>query len=382
MNPVSRLVRRLTAGLRNAGGFSGAEDTAAIRRQTKDVQARLSRLEDLSSHVQALRKENHELRRQMAHLEKALGTLASRDDLRELGAAMKQLQKLVPREVAAIRRDSRTERRALERIQSQLLAIIRRLEPGHDALPYPYRLTAQRFGALSQSEEDGITLAILHEIGDGDRRFVDIGCSDHGWNTGVLAEERGWSGLMVDSSEQSVAATALRFPRSRVRALTATVTPATIDELLTAHGFAAAVDVLSVDVDGNDYWLWDALSVCRPRLVIMEYNSAFGAERAVVVPYDDANTWAAPAAQEHRYFGASLKAVQRLAIRKGYRLVAIDPDSANAFCLRSDVAPHIPGIEADELFRAQRKYAAAELRGTSNLFATIERERLPLLEVE
>jgi hypothetical protein len=332
--------------------------------------------------VQDLRKENHDLRRQIARLEKTAGSLATRDDVRELNASMKQLRALLPREVAAVRRDSRTERRAIERLQSQVLALIRRQDSDQQSLPYPYRLTAQRFGALSQSEEDGITLAILGEIGDGNKRFVDIGCSDHGWNTGVLVEDCGWSGLMVDSNAQSVAATALRFPRARVRVLTATVTPSTIDQLLTAHGFGGEVDVLSVDVDGNDYWLWDALSASRPRLVIVEYNSAFGAERSVVVPYDDANTWAAPAAQEHRYFGASLKAVQRLARRKGYRLVAIDPDSANAFCLRDDVAPHIPGIESAELFRAQRKYAAAELRGGGDIFDTIERERLPLLEVE
>jgi hypothetical protein len=318
----------------------------------------------------------------MARLEKSTGALATRDDVRELSASMKQLEALLPREVAAVRRDSRTERRAIDRLQTQVLAVIRRLDLDRDALPYPYRLTAQRFGALSQSEEDGITLALLREMGEGDRRFVDIGCSDHGWNTGFLAEECGWSGLMIDSNEQSVAATARRFPRARVRAVTATVTPSTIDALFTAHGFAGAVDVLSVDVDGNDYWLWDALSVSRPRLVIMEYNSAFGPERAVVVPYDDANTWAAPAAQEHRYFGASLKAVQRLAIRKGYRLVAIDPDSANAFCLDDGAAPHIPGIEPEELFRSQRKYAAAELREPVDVFTTLKREGLPLLDVE
>ena len=114
----------------------------------------------------------------------------------------------------------------------------------------------------------------------------------------------------------------------------------------------------------------------------MEYNSAFGAERAVVVPYATEHTWSAPAAQQFRYFGASLKAVQRLAIRKGYRLVAIDPDSANAFCLDDGAAPHVPGIESEELFRSQRKYAAAELRETVDIFTALEREGLTLLEVQ
>src|SRR5688572_17975471 len=141
MNPVSRLVGRLTAGLRHAGGFSGSDETAALRRQTKDVQTRLSRLDALTARVQDLRKENQDLRRQIARLEKTAGSLATRDDVRELNASMKQLRALLPREVAAVRRDSRTERRAIERLQSQVLALIRRQDSDQQSLPYPYRLT-------------------------------------------------------------------------------------------------------------------------------------------------------------------------------------------------------------------------------------------------
>jgi hypothetical protein len=381
MNPLRQLLRRLAGGLRAAGGFSAAEETADLRRQTKTVLARLSPLDALNARVQKLRRENRDLRRQVARLEKITTALARRKDVEQIGLAVTQLSTVLPREVAALRRDSRAERRALERLQSQLLAVVRRVHLTDDILPYPYRLTARRFGALSQSGEDGLTLAILREMGAVDRRFVEIGCSDHAWNTGFLAEECGWSGLMVDANACSVAATGRRFPQSRVRAVVETVTPQNINDMFARHGVEGSVDVLSVDVDGNDYWLWNALTICRPRLVILEYNSAFGADRAVVVPYDPAHDWAAPAAQRLRYFGASLRAVQHLAISKGYRLVAVDPDSANAFCLRNDAAPHVPAIDAKELFRTQDKYFAAAVRSETDLFAVIEAEGLPLIDV-
>lgn len=375
-----RFLRRLAVMLRNAGGFSAAEDIAAVKRHVKAARERLGQLEGIDARLRELRRENRDLRTAVARLEKAVGALPTTGDVRGIGAAVRQSQQAHAKLIGLVRRDSRVERQHLERLQSQVLSLLRRAHLEPERLAYPYRLTAQRFGALSQHGEDGVTLALLREMGQGDCRFVEIGCSDHGWNTGFLAEECGWSGLMVDDDERSVAATRLRFQASTVRAIAAFLTPDTIDEFFRHHGFGGDCDLVSIDVDGSDYWLWRGLTVCRPRLVIVEYNSAFGGERAVVVPYEPGRVWDADARDE-RYFGASLRAVQQLGLDKGYRLVAIEPDSANAFFLRSDVAPAIPAADAGALFRPQRKYRKAELAQAHDVFTELQAQKLPLLDV-
>jgi hypothetical protein len=164
-----------------------------------------------------------------------------------------------------------------------------------------------------------------------------------------------------------------------VQTLVAVITTENINAILRQHGLGDDLDLLSVDIDGNDYWLWEALEL-KPRLVIIEYNAVFGAAEAVVVPYQAASQWEG-AAREHRYFGASLEALHRLGARKGYRLVATDPDGTNAFFLRNDVEPAIPGFEAAALFRPQRKYRAVDAVQTEDIFAIASRAGLPLVRI-
>ena len=374
------LLQRIARFLRHAGGFAAAEDVAALKRQGKAAGERLKRLDAVEARLAEIRRQNREVRGELARLRKRMGALPTQADVRALGDLLERSQGGVEKQYAAMRRGHKAERRRLDCMEAQLRAVLRALYLRADELDHPHRTTVQRFGLLSQHGEDGITAALLRAIAPRDRRFVEIGCADHGWNTGFLAEELGWSGLMVDCNAEAVAATRLRFPESAVRTAVATVTPDTIDALLRAHGFEGELDVLSVDVDGNDYWLWKALGACRPCLVIIEYNPVFGAERAVVVPYNDGEVWTVPA-QEHRYFGASLRAMQGLAHDKGYRLVAVEPDSANAFFLRHDVALDIPGVDPAQVFRMQRKHHKAELRRTEDIYAICAAHKLPLLEV-
>ena len=374
------LLGRLARFIRHAGGLAAAEETGALKRQVAAAAKRLRRLDTVEARLDEIKGQNHELRAEVSHLRKLLEALPTRRDVRDVGQCVERSRGMVEKRFSAARRDSKAEHRHLERMETQLCAVLRALYLRPEEVEYPHRTTVQRFGLLSQHGEDGITAALLRGIAPHGRRFVEIGCSDHGWNTGFLAEELGWSGLMVDSDTDAIASTRLRFPEPAVRAAVATVTPDTIDEFLRAQGFADRIDVLSIDVDGNDYWLWKALSACRPPLVIIEYNPVFGAERAVVVPYNGGKVWTAPAL-EHRYFGASLRAVQGLAFEKGYRLVAVEPDSANAFFLRHDVGPGIPGVEPRRVFQVQRKYRKAALRGTRDIYAICSVNQLPLIEV-
>jgi hypothetical protein len=151
-----------------------------------------------------------------------------------------------------------------------------------------------------------------------------------------------------------------------------------LNELLARHGFADELDVLSIDVDGNDAWLLEIVAA-RPRLAVIEYNASFGPERAVTVPYDpDFRRYAAH--ESGFYYGASLAALERIAARRGYRLVATDPSGVNAFFLRNDLdAPGIPTLPASRAFRPNRGRVRHKKLSTEAQFELIA--NLPLVEI-
>jgi hypothetical protein len=208
-------------------------------------------------------------------------------------------------------------------------------------------LRSHRFGLLSQNEEDGLILELFKRIGVTDRRFAEIGCGVNGGNSGFLLSECGWSGLMVDGRNACVKKVALRYGRFDVTAVRQRVTREGINSLFEEQGLTGSIDLLSLDVDGVDFFLWEALHVAQPRVVVIEYNYLFGPERSISVPYDP--EFSLPDAALRSYRGASLEAMVRLGRRKGYRLVATE--RINAFFLRDDVTCDLPTGEVAELFQ-------------------------------
>jgi hypothetical protein len=282
------------------------------------------------------------------------------------------------------RRLERIERQldALEKIwmktrhvEPAVQAVLRKLYLDGDGLEYPEKLTAQRFRLASQNQEDGVTVALLKEIGVATRRFVEIGAGLSGGNSAFLAREWGWTGLMVDGSHARMEQVARRFPG--VTAVGAWVTRENINDLITRNGFGGEVDLFSVDIDGNDYWIWEAMTACSPRIVILEYNSMFGPDRAVTVPYDPQFD----RRQHHTmYYGASLMACTRVSARKGYRLVAVEPTGINAFFLRNDLAPHIPACDPQRAFRLLEKHDLL-LKAGEDVFRYAAESGLSLIEI-
>lgn len=283
--------------------------------------------------------------------------------------------------------------RRLDRIERQLESLnkiwlrTRHVEPAVQALlreryfdpatlPYPERLTAQRFRLASQNQEDGITIALLKDAGSVTRTFVEIGSGLSGGNSAALAREWGWTGLMVDGAGATrMTQVGRRFPG--ITAVHAWVTRDNINELILANGFGGEVDLFSLDLDGVDYWIWEAMTACSPRVVILEYNSMFGPDRAVTVPYDEQFN-----RQQHHtmYYGASLMAWTTLARRKGYRLVAVEPAGINAFFLRNDLASHIPACDPRTAYRVLEKHDVLMAAG-EDVFRYVAREQLPLVEI-
>jgi hypothetical protein len=202
-------------------------------------------------------------------------------------------------------------------------------------------LHAAEFRAFSQWGEDGIIQALLSTIPARSLRkvFVEFGVENYTEaNTRFLLANDNWSGLVIDGSEQNIDHIR-RDPiywQYNLKAECRFITRDNINELITRNGISGDIGLLSVDIDGNDYWVWERIDCITPAIVILEYNARFGAERAVSVPYD-ANFRRAAAHQSMIYYGASLKALANIADRKGYALVGCNSAGNNAFFVRRDL---------------------------------------------
>jgi len=296
----------------------------------------------------------------------------------QLAAIEKQLDRLT-KLVERLGSNQKQEAKWRMVFRRQLNALIRRAYLADGELPHPMAIGVHRFRLRSQHEEDGITLALLRAAGVRHRTFVDIGCGGNGGNSGVLAYELGWSGLMVDANRKSVEGSARLFQFNQgVRVVKARLETKTIDAFLTKHGVAGEVDFMSIDIDSFDYWLWKAITACTPRVLVMEYNGLFGPDRAVTVP--DAPR---PPVAPKGYGGASLTALDKLARTKGYGLVLCEDAGVNAFFLRDDVAPDVPRLTARQAFRPQlASYdAAADSVKQADIYAAVAAAGLPLVDV-
>jgi hypothetical protein len=109
------------------------------------------------------------------------------------------------------------------------------------------------------------------------------------------------------------------------------------------------IGILSIDVDGNDYWIWNAIDCIQPRIVICEYNSLFGFEKAVTVPYDD-NFIITEAHFSGLYWGASIAAFDFLAKKKGYSLIGSNSVGNNVFFVRDDFIGNIPTYTPEQAY--------------------------------
>jgi len=249
--------------------------------------------------------------------------------------------------VGSLRRSNKNERKWHVIFARQMNAMMRALQLSRMPLPAPHDLTARRFRIYSQNEEDGIILALFQHAGVTDRRFVEIGSGNSGGNSALLAYECGWRGLMIEIDQRKIDSLLENFRHNPgVVGVAAAVTPANVNDLLRDRGFAGEIDLLSLDIDSYDYWVLEALTAVSPRVLIVEYNAQLGPDRALTIPKDCAlDDIPAPLR------GASLAAIEKLARRKGYRLVVCDPTGTNAFFLRDGVAPDLPAITVAEAYR-------------------------------
>lgn len=198
-------------------------------------------------------------------------------------------------------------------------------------------LAAREFRAFSQWGEDGIISWLAGAIDVGPKVFVEFGVEDYREaNTRFLAERDNWTGLVMDGGRENierVRASAVCW-RQNLRAVAAFVTRENVNRLISEQGITGEIGLLSIDIDGNDYWVWEAIDVVSPSVVVVEYNHRFGSELAVTIPYDEG--FRRGVRFPVYYFGASLRALCLLGARKGYAFVGCESHGVNAFFVRRD----------------------------------------------
>jgi hypothetical protein len=200
----------------------------------------------------------------------------------------------------------------------------------------PKRLARYGYKVYSQNDEDGIIAEIFRRIGTTARSFVEFGVETGvECNTAKLLVE-GWHGLWIEANPTSAAAVRQNFTafiaQGRLTLRESAVTAENIDALLENGGVRGEIDLLSIDIDNNDYWVWKAIRVINPRVVVIEYNATLRPPLSLVVPYRPDAQW-----DGSNFYGASLDALVRLGAEKGYRIVGCSLAGVNAFFVRQDL---------------------------------------------
>jgi hypothetical protein len=193
------------------------------------------------------------------------------------------------------------------------------------------------FRVFSQQEEDGLLLFVFAAIGISNKTFVDIGADDGiNSNCANLAINFGWNGLFIDADKSAINRGKhfyKRYPGPCAyppKFICSKVTRE--NEIIQGAGLNGEIDLLSIDIDGNDYWIWETLEIVKPRVVIIEAHVEFGYNN-IVVPYDPNYFYPG---KHPLYHGASPVAMNNLAKRKGYRLVGANSYGYNMIFVRNE----------------------------------------------
>ncbi len=245
------------------------------------------------------------------------------------------------------------------------------------------------FKVFSQFGDDGIIQYLIQQTGisSDERTFIEFGVQDYlESNTRFLLLNDYWRGLVLDIDADAIRIIrgAPYYWRTNLKAVCACVQKDNINQLFAENGFSGDLGLLSVDIDGNDYWVWQAIDIVRPVIVVAEYNATFGSRRAVTVPYDP-KFYRTRAHASNLYWGTSLKALEVAGKDKGYAFVGTNAAGNNAYFVRRDRLGKLPEINVEtgytpSCFRESRS-ASGELTyltGDDRLRAIAD---MPLVDV-
>ena len=216
-------------------------------------------------------------------------------------------------------------------------------------------LNEVEFQVFSQWGDDGIIQYLVNKLEIPNKVFIEFGVENYKEsNTRFLIINNKWSGLVIDGSKENINFIK-RDSISWAYDLHAThsfITKENINQLISdflKKGYSSEIGLLSIDIDGNDYWVWEAIVVVNPIIVVVEYNSVFGPEKTWSIPYD-AGFYRLANDNTYQYWGASLNAFIFLAKRKGYTFVGCNSNGNNAYFIRNDKILTFKELDSTEGF--------------------------------
>lgn len=242
-------------------------------------------------------------------------------------------------------------------------------------------LNQQEYRVFSQHREDGVIDYLLNLIDDDIGKFVEFGFAPDECNCLNLVLNRNFSGLFMDGSERKCenAKTAYKqLGLTNVQINNVFIDKDNLNSLISSSGITGEIDVLSLDVDGNDYWFWQAIDCISPRIVVIEYNATFGPDAAVTTPYD-ANFIRYEVHPSGFYHGTSLAAIEHLGKQKGYRLVGADETGVNAYLVKDGFCSEVPTVSSSDCFKDNRGRVKYKKLSRQQQFEKIK--DMPLVDV-
>ncbi len=270
--------------------------------------------------------------------------------------------------------------------ESALLLLGQRMSIEVAALPPNENFRCVGFKVFSQWDEDGIIQYLISHLPIRNRTFIEFGVEDYEEsNTRFLLFKDHWQGMVLDGCEEDI-----RFIQGDklywefdLQAKRAWITRENIDSLVREAGFGEDVGLLSIDIDGNEYWIWEAIESVRPYIVIVEYNSLFGLS-PVTVPYKQ-DFHKLSAHYSGLYYGCSLTALHHLAKEKGYMLAGVNAWGHNAFFIRGDISSGFRGVEPEEVYAPSTYRDSRDATGKLTYLRGADRlkliENLPVVNV-
>jgi hypothetical protein len=192
------------------------------------------------------------------------------------------------------------------------------------------------FKVYSQSDEDGIIEEIFNRIGTTNKKFIEFGVENGLESNSHYLLLKGWNGLWIEGSIEKYEEIKIKFKSAIVnKKLTVTnafINKENINELISSSGIEGEIDFLSVDIDGNDIYVWENIKVVNPRVVCIEYNGKIAPSSDWVQPYNPNYIW-----DGTDFVGSSLNYINKIAKEKGYILVGTNVSGVNAFFIRNDL---------------------------------------------
>jgi hypothetical protein len=247
---------------------------------------------------------------------------------------------------------------------------------------YKTLLRSKEYKVLAQNGDDGLIAFIFSQIGTTNKTFIEFGIGNGSeCNMANFIQSFGWNGLLIDGNKAGVSSArklyAEEIKKGTVKIDLQFLTTENINQVFTDNGTTGDIDLLSIDIDGNDYWVWESISVVNPRVVVVEYNASFG-NRSVTVPYQS-DFYRFDKHKSGWYHGVSVKALEHLANAKGYDLVGCNSDGVNAFFVRKDISKNFlqKMTSEDAYYPARKRNKVASLDEQFKLIS-----KLPLVEIK